>query len=52
MYIVGTEVMKSYMNMGVVNAITALEQSSNVYMFKSTIKPCWRHKKSPLKYYK
>jgi len=38
MYIAGTEVMKSYMNMGVVNAITALEQSSNVYMFKSTIK--------------
>ena len=34
----GTEVMKSWKTMGDVNDLTALKQSSNVYMFKTAIK--------------
>ena len=38
LYIKGTKVKKSHKTMGRINEVTALEQSSNVYMFKLAIK--------------
>ena len=38
MTIQGTGVISSYLNYGAVNAVTALQKSSNVYMWKSVIK--------------
>ncbi|MBA2873488.1 peptidoglycan D,D-transpeptidase FtsI family protein [Thermaerobacillus caldiproteolyticus] len=37
LYIKGTPVKKSYQTMGTINELTALQRSSNVYMFKTAI---------------